>query len=66
MNRSVMSNKGKMLVGDSVYYDSKDGFSQAFRNVVYVDALPSVLIVLWLLTTLRVTRSLCMPTPSRL
>ena len=39
MNRSVLSNNGKMLVGDSVYYDSQQGFSQAFRNVVYVDSV---------------------------
>jgi hypothetical protein len=28
-----------MLVGDSVYYDSKEGVSQAFRHGVYVDSL---------------------------
>ena len=28
-----------MMVGDSVYYDSKEGFSQAFRNVIYVDSV---------------------------
>ena len=39
MNRSVLTNGGKMMVGDSVYYDSKQGMSQAFRNVVYVDSL---------------------------
>ena len=38
MNRSVLSNGGKTMVGDSVYYDSKQGFSQAFRHVVYVDS----------------------------
>ena len=27
------------MVGDSVYYDSKLGFSQAFRDVVYVDSV---------------------------
>ncbi len=39
MNRSVLSNNGKMMVADSVYYDSQQGFSQAFKNVVYVDSL---------------------------
>ncbi len=39
MNRSVLSNGGKMMVADSVYYDSQQGFSQAFRNVVFVDSL---------------------------
>ena len=39
MNRSVLTNEGKMLVGDSVYYDSKMGFSQAFYDVVYVDSI---------------------------
>ena len=39
MNRSVLCNQGKSMVGDSVYYDSKLGFSQAFQNVVYVDSV---------------------------
>ena len=39
MNRSVLRNQGKSMVGDSVYYDSKLGFSQAFRNVIYVDSV---------------------------
>ena len=39
MNRSVLRNNGKMLVGDSVYHDSNTGFSQAFRDVVFVDSV---------------------------
>jgi len=39
MDRSVLSNQGKMLTGDSVWYDSQQGISQAFRNVVYVDSV---------------------------
>ena len=39
MNRSVLRNQGKSMVGDSVYYDSQLGFSQAFRNVIYVDSV---------------------------
>lgn len=37
--RSVMKDKGKTMVGDSVYYDSKAGVSEAFNNVVYVDSV---------------------------
>lgn len=39
MERSVLNNQGKSMVGDSVYYDSQQGFSQAFRNVVFVDSV---------------------------
>jgi len=39
MNRSVMTNQGKTMVGDSVYHDSKTGISQAFRNVIYTDTV---------------------------
>jgi lipopolysaccharide export system protein LptA len=39
MDRSVMDNQGKTMVGDSVWYDSKQGFSQAFRNVIFVDTV---------------------------
>ena len=39
MNRSVLTNGGKSMVGDSVFYDSQQGFSQAFRDVVYVDSV---------------------------
>ena len=39
MDRTVMDNQGKTLVGDSVWYDSKQGFSQAFRNVIFVDSV---------------------------
>ena len=38
MERSILSNQGKMLTGDSVWYDSQQGVSQAFRNVIYVDS----------------------------
>ena len=39
MNRSVMSNQGRTMVGDSVWHDSKTGVSKAFRNVVYTDTV---------------------------
>ena len=37
--RSVMKDEGKTMVGDSVFYDSKTGVSEAFNNVVYTDSL---------------------------
>ena len=39
MDRSVLRNEGKTMVGDSVYYGGKNGLSKAFRNVVYVDSV---------------------------
>ena len=39
MHRSVMSNQGKKMVGDSVYHDAKTGISKAYRNVVYTDSI---------------------------
>lgn len=38
-DRSVMRNQGRMMVGDSVYHDSKNGLSHAYSNVVYVDSV---------------------------
>ena len=32
-----MTDTGKRIVGDSVYYDGKAGTSEAFGNVVYTD-----------------------------
>lgn len=37
--RSVMNDKGRTMVGDSVYHDSKTGTSEAFNNVVYTDSV---------------------------
>ena len=39
LNRSVLRNQGKMLVGDSVWHDEKTGISKAYYNVVYVDSV---------------------------
>lgn len=39
MDRSVLRNEGKTLVGDSVYYGGKNGLSKAFRNVIYTDSI---------------------------
>ena len=33
-----MFNKGRKLTGDSISYDKKTGFSQAFRNIVFTDS----------------------------
>ena len=37
LNRSVLVNKERQMVGDSVFYDKKTGISEAFRNVIYND-----------------------------
>ena len=39
MNRSVLSNGGKNLTGDSLFYDRNKGFGEAFRNVEFVDTI---------------------------
>lgn len=37
LDRSIVTNKGRKMVGDSLYYDSKSGVGEGFRNVVYTD-----------------------------
>lgn len=37
LNRSVLTNDDKRLVGDSIYYDRTNGFGEAFDNVVMDD-----------------------------
>ena len=39
LDRSVMTNQGKTLVGDSVWHDDKTGMSKAYYNVIYVDSV---------------------------
>ncbi len=39
LNRSVIDNEGKLLVGDSIWYDGQTGVSEAFFNVVYNDTV---------------------------
>ena len=39
LDRSVMTNQGKTLVGDSVWHDDKTGISKAYFNVVYTDTV---------------------------
>lgn len=37
LNRSVLTNEDKRLVGDSIYYDRTNGYGEAFDNVVMDD-----------------------------
>ena len=37
LNRSVLTNEDKRLVGDSIYYDRNNGYGEAFDNVVMDD-----------------------------
>lgn len=37
LNRSVLTNESKRLVGDSIYYDRTNGYGEAFDNVVMDD-----------------------------
>ena len=39
LNRSVLSNNGKKLTGDSLYYDRNQGYGEAFNDVVFVDTI---------------------------
>lgn len=39
LNRSVLTNEGKSLVGDSVFYDKKKGYGEAFKNVIMNDTV---------------------------
>jgi lipopolysaccharide export system protein LptA len=38
-DRSVLTNGGKRLVGDSVYYDRHKGYAEAFHNVIMKDTI---------------------------
>lgn len=37
LNRSILTNEDKRLVGDSIYYDRNNGYGEAFYNVVMDD-----------------------------
>ncbi len=37
LDRSILTNKGRKMVGDSMYYDSQAGIGKAYRNIVYTD-----------------------------
>ena len=39
LNRSVLTNDGKQLTGDSLFYDRNRGIGEAFRNVEFVDTI---------------------------
>lgn len=39
LERSVLTNKGKKMIGDSLWYDAKAGIGEAFRQIVYDDAV---------------------------
>ena len=39
LNRSVLTNDGKRMTGDSLFYDRNRGFGEAFRNVEFVDTI---------------------------
>lgn len=39
LNRSVLDNQGRLLTGDSLWYDGKTGISEAFFHVVYTDTV---------------------------
>lgn len=39
LNRSVLTNGGKNMTGDSLFYDRNKGVGEAFRDVVFVDTI---------------------------
>ncbi len=39
LNRSVVDNGGRLMVGDSIWYDGAKDVSEAFKNVVYNDTV---------------------------
>ena len=39
LDRSVMTNQGKTLIGDSVWHDDRTGMSKAYYNVIYTDTV---------------------------
>ena len=39
LNRSVLDNQGRILTGDSLWYDGKTGISEAFYDIVYTDTV---------------------------
>ena len=45
LNRSVLSNGGKNLTGDSLFYDRNKGFGEAFRHVEFVDTIGKNMLV---------------------
>lgn len=39
LQRSILTNKGKKLIGDSLYYDSQTGIGKAYWNIIYTDEI---------------------------
>ena len=39
LDRSVLTNEGKQLTGDSLFYDRNEGLGEAFRNMVKTDTI---------------------------
>lgn len=39
LDRSVLLNGGKKFIADSIYYNKKEGYMQAFRDMIYTDSL---------------------------
>lgn len=39
LQRSVVDNEGRLLTGDSLWYDGKTGLSEAFQNIAYNDTV---------------------------
>ena len=39
LNRSVLSNGGKVMTGDSLFYDRNRGIGEAFNNIEFVDSI---------------------------
>ena len=39
LNRSVLTNEGKRMTGDSLFYDRNGGFGEAFYNIEFVDTI---------------------------
>lgn len=39
LNRSILTNEGKQLVGDSLFYDRNRSFGEAFYDVVFTDTI---------------------------
>lgn len=38
-HRPMLFNKGRKLIGDSISYDKNKGFSEAFRNIIFIDSI---------------------------
>ena len=39
LNRSILTNEGKQLIGDSLFYDRTKSFGEAFDDVVFTDTV---------------------------